>query len=168
MNSKGFRSTELRHSDNSHPRQRNGESVMQFGCQHGGMDADAVITTLDLAPHPEGGYYRQTWADAASTAIYFLLRDGEQSAWHRVHDRVEVWHFYAGAPLELSYNDRSPDDDSATTVQLGSNLDAAERPQAVISGGVWQRARALGGWSLVGCTVAPPFTFEAFELAGEG
>jgi uncharacterized protein len=131
------------------------------------MDADAVITTLDLAPHPEGGYYRQTWADPSSTAIYFLLRDGEESAWHRVHDRVEVWHFYAGAPVALSYNDGGPDNDSATTVLLGPNLDAAERPQAVVPPGVWQRARTLGAWSLVGCTVAPPFSFEAFELAGK-
>jgi predicted cupin superfamily sugar epimerase len=165
MRSKDFRSTELRYSQHSHLPQRSGESLIPSECEHGEMDADAVITALDLSPHPEGGYYRQTWADAASTAIYFLLRDGEQSAWHRVHDRVEVWHFYAGAPLELSYNERAPDDDAATTVQLGSNLEAAERPQAVISAGVWQRARTLGGWSLVGCTVAPPFTFDAFELA---
>jgi predicted cupin superfamily sugar epimerase len=129
------------------------------------MDADAVIATLDLAPHPEGGYYRQTWADAASTAIYFLLRDGEQSAWHRVHDRVEVWHFYGGAPVELTINAGSPDALSSETVRLGSDLDSGERPQAVVPAGAWQRARTRGPWSLVGCTVSPPFTFDAFELA---
>jgi predicted cupin superfamily sugar epimerase len=163
-----FRTTELHHSQHSHLPQGTGERACATRVRSWSMDADAVITTLDLAPHPEGGFYRQTWADAASTAIYFLLREDKQSGWHRVHDRVEVWHFYAGAPLELLHNDGGPDDDSATTVRLGSNLDTAERPQAVISPGVWQRARTLGAWSLVGCTVAPPFTFNAFELATDG
>ena len=131
------------------------------------MDADAVIAALDLAPHPEGGHYRQTWADPAGTAIYYLLREGEQSAWHRVHDRAEIWHFYAGAPLALSINDRGPDVAAAHRTVLGPDLEAAERPQAVVPAGVWQHARTLGPWSLVGCTVAPPFSFDAFELAPE-
>jgi uncharacterized protein len=129
------------------------------------MDADAVIAALGLAPHPEGGLYRQTWADEAGTAIYFLLRDGAESAWHRVHGSAEVWHFYAGSPVELTVSERSPDDTLATTATLGVDLDAAQRPQAVVPAGWWQRARTLGAWSLVGCTVAPPFTFDAFELA---
>ncbi|MGO8859535.1 MAG: cupin domain-containing protein [Acidimicrobiales bacterium] len=129
------------------------------------MDADAVIAALELAPHPEGGHYRQTWADAAGSAIYFLLRDGERSAWHRVRGRVEVWHFYAGGPLELSINDRRPHDGDAWSTLLGPDLAAAQRPQAVVPAGAWQCARTLGAWSLVGCTVAPPFTFEAFDLA---
>jgi uncharacterized protein len=129
------------------------------------MDADAVIAALDLVPHPEGGLYRQTWADAAGTAIYFLLRDGAGSDWHRVHGRVEIWHFYAGAPVELTISEQRPDDDWAHTEMLGTDLDAAQRPQAVVPAGAWQRARTLGAWSLVGCTVAPPFTFDAFELA---
>jgi uncharacterized protein len=129
------------------------------------MDADAVIAALELVPHPEGGYYRQTWIDPAGTAIYFLLRAGEQSAWHRVHDRAEVWHFYAGSPLELSVNEGSPDGTLAQTTLLGSDLTTEERPQAVVPPGVWQRARTLGAWSLAGCTVSPPFSFDAFELA---
>jgi uncharacterized protein len=129
------------------------------------MDADAVIAALDLAPHPEGGLYRQTWADEAGSAIYFLLRDGAESAWHRVHGRAEIWHFYAGAPVELTICERAPGDDTARTALLGIELDAAERPQAVVPAGAWQCARTLGEWSLVGCTVAPPFTFDAFELA---
>jgi len=131
------------------------------------MDADAVIAALDLAPHPEGGYYRQTWADPAGTAIYFLLRAGEQSAWHRVHERAEIWHFYAGSPVELSINELRPDGSVAQTTLLGSDLNTVERPQAVVPAGFWQRARTLGAWSLVGCTVAPPFSFQAFELAPE-
>jgi predicted cupin superfamily sugar epimerase len=129
------------------------------------MDADAVIAALDLAPHPEGGHYRQTWADAGGTAIYFLLADGQRSAWHRVHERAEIWHFYAGAPLLLSVSEGQPADGEARTTRLGCDLAAGERPQSVVPAGAWQSARSLGAWTLVGCTVAPPFTFEAFELA---
>ena len=131
------------------------------------MDADVVIAALDLAPHPEGGYYRQTWADPAGTAIYFLLRAGEPSAWHRVHGRAEIWHFYVGSPVELSINELRPDGSMAQTTLLGSDLKTMERPQAVVPAGFWQRARTLGAWSLLGCTVAPPFSFQAFELAPE-
>jgi len=129
------------------------------------MDADAVIAVLDLVPHPEGGLYRQTWADAAGTAIYFLLRDGSESAWHRVHGRAEIWHFYAGDPVELSISARGPDADTSHRSLLGVDLGAGQRPQAVVPAGAWQRARTLGEWSLVGCTVSPPFSFDAFELA---
>jgi predicted cupin superfamily sugar epimerase len=129
------------------------------------MDADTVIAALELEPHPEGGYYRQTWADGAGTAIYFLLREGEHSAWHRVHDRAEIWHFYAGAPIELGINEHSPEWAGGHTVVVGPDLGAAERPQAIVPAGAWQCARTLGEWTLVGCTVSPPFSFDAFELA---
>jgi hypothetical protein len=126
------------------------------------MNARAVIRTLGLAPHPEGGHYRETWSDRAGSAIYFLLREGEQSFWHRVLERAEIWHFYAGASLELSID---PDGDGrVATIRLGDDLLAGERPQAVVEAGAWQSARTTGEWSLVGCTVAPPFTFEAFEM----
>ena len=128
------------------------------------MDATAVITTLDLAAHPEGEYYRETWADTAGSAIYFLLRDEERSAWHRVHQRVEIWHFYAGAPLDLSIRHQGGGQ-TIRTIRLGCDLGKAEQPQAVVPAGAWQCARTLGAWSLVGCTVAPPFDFAAFELA---
>ena len=136
----------------------------------GHMDADAVIATLDLTAHPEGGYYRQTWTDPAGSAIYFLLRDGQTSAWHRVHQRVEIWHFYAGAPLDLSIRDQGRDRTPPTartirTIRLGCDLGNAEQPQAVVPAGAWQCAQSLGAWSLVGCTVSPPFDFAAFELA---
>lgn len=137
------------------------------------MDADGLIRTLGLEPHPEGGHYRQTWADDSSTAIYFLLRGGEESAWHRVRDRVEIWHFYAGAPLELFLDPDGPGTGSVRAVRLGSDVLHGERPQAVVPAGSWQRARSVGSWTLVGCTVAPPFRFDAFDLApaprgGEG
>ncbi len=129
------------------------------------MPAADWITALGLEPHPEGGLYAATWADDASSAIYYLLRRGEESAWHRVHERSEVWHHYAGAPLRL---DISEDGESLRSVQLGTDPAAGERPQAVVPPGAWQSATCLGEWSLVGCTVAPPFTFSAFELAPAG
>jgi predicted cupin superfamily sugar epimerase len=128
------------------------------------MDAVTVIGLLGLAPHPEGGHYRETWADEASTAIYYLLGAGERSAWHRVRGRVELWHFYAGDPLRLDIDlDDEPGGATRTTV-LGNDLGAGQRPQAVVPPGAWQSAACLGAWTLVGCTVAPPFTFDAFEL----
>lgn len=129
------------------------------------MTADQVVAALDLVPHPEGGWYRQTWADDAGTAIYFLLRVGHPSAWHRVHSRAEIWHFYAGAPIELEVDGGDRPGGTVDTVVLGADLVAGERPQAVVPAGWWQRAATLGEWTLVGCTVSPPFTFDAFELA---
>jgi uncharacterized protein len=132
------------------------------------MDAQAIITLLALEPHPEGGYYRQTFEDkhqiaggrAASTLIYFLLKAGQISAWHRV-DAAEVWHYYGGAPLHLSI----AHDENRTDHVLGIDLIAGQRPQAVVPAQAWQSARSSGEWTLVGCTVAPGFQFEHFELA---
>lgn len=140
------------------------------------MDAETVIRTLGLEPHPEGGAFTETFRDPRtiempgrgprewSTAIYYLLREGEVSHWHRV-DAAEVWHHYAGAPLELEV---SLDGREQWSHRLGDDLSAGERPQAVVPTGAWQRARSLGAWTLVGCTVAPGFRFERFELAPEG
>jgi len=133
--------------------------------------ADEIIASLGLRPHPEGGWYAETWRDPApdgvrpaSSAIYYLLRDGERSLWHRV-DATEVWHHYAGDPLELRIEG---EDGSVEAVNLGTDLAAGERPQAVVPAGAWQAAGPLGVWSLVGCTVAPAFEFEGFELAPDG
>jgi uncharacterized protein len=135
------------------------------------LDADAVIAALGLVPHPEGGHFRETFRDAAtsegrsaSTAIYYLLRGGEVSRWHRV-DAVEVWHWYAGAPLELAI---AAPDAAAHVVHLGADLARGERPQAVVPVGYWQQATSLGPWTLTGCTVAPGFRFEGFEMAPDG
>ena len=128
------------------------------------MDAKDLIRKLDLSPHPEGGWYRETFRDpsGASTAIYYLLEAGDCSAWHRVHDRAEVWHHYAGGPLALTV---SPDGHDAQAWRLGPNVSQDERPQATVPAGWWQTAESLGAWTLVGCTVAPGFTFEGFEVA---
>jgi predicted cupin superfamily sugar epimerase len=135
------------------------------------LSAADVIRILDLKPHPEGGHYRETYRDdsgdnarAHSTAIYFLLANGELSRWHRV-DAAEVWHWHAGAPLALSI---APPEGAVLEVRLGVDLEAGERPQGVVPPGYWQSAASLGDWTLVGCTVAPGFLFEKFELAAEG
>ena len=136
------------------------------------MTAEEVIAHLGLAPHPEGGHYRQTWAaDAgpderpAGTAILFLLGAGERIHWHRV-DAAEVWHFHAGAPLVLSM--AQTDAGPARDLSLGPALLDGEVPQAVVPAGWWQAARSTGAWTLVGCTVSPGFRFEGFELAAPG
>ena len=124
------------------------------------MTGDELIALLKLQPHPEGGAFAETFRDAHSTAIYFLLRAGQRSHWHRVHGSSEAWHFYAGAPLELSLATHS--------VVLGTDFGKGQRPQAVVPPGAWQAARSLGDWTLVGCTVAPAFNFDRFELAPPG
>lgn len=136
-----------------------------------GMRPEEIVRLLALAPHPEGGFYRETFRDerivdgrAASTAIYYLLPVGEVSEWHRV-DAVETWHFYAGAPLVLTV---SPDGHDAQARHLGGDLAAGQRPQIVVPAGWWQTATSLGAWTLVGCTVAPGFDFATFELAPPG
>ena len=140
---------------------------------HRDVDPEDIIARLSLRPHPEGGWYAETWrasagdgGRAAGSAIYFLLREGERSAWHRV-DADETWHFYAGSPLELDIaaDDRTADDRTAERAILGVDLAAGERPQATVPAGSWQAARSLGSWTLVGCTVSPAFEFEGFELA---
>lgn len=132
------------------------------------LTAAEVIARLGLAPHPEGGHFRETFRDMAttpdgrarSTAIYFLLAADERSHWHRV-DAIETWHYYAGDPLILSIVEGNARHD----ITLGGNLTAGEIPQAIVPPHAWQAARCLGAWTLVGCTVAPGFEFSGFELA---
>jgi len=135
------------------------------------LTARDVIFTLGLERHPEGGWFAETFRDDAadsegrprSTAIYYLLEGGAVSHWHRI-DAVEVWHFYTGAPLDLSLSDGV----SVAAHVLGSDLAAGQRPQLVIPAKTWQSARSLGAWTLLGCTVAPGFRFSGFELADPG
>jgi predicted cupin superfamily sugar epimerase len=126
-------------------------------------EADRLIALLNLKPHPEGGHFRETFRDGDgsghSTAIYFLLKAGELSRWHRV-DSAEVWHFYRGAPLELRIG--------KDLYVLGPNVDEAQAPQVVVPPRAWQSAHSLGDYTLVGCTVAPGFDFAHFELAPDG
>ena len=129
-----------------------------------------IIRKLGLKPHPEGGHYRETFRDAhevngraASTAILFLLAHGERSHWHRI-DAVEIWHYHAGAALKLEIVDGAKEE----IIRLGADIHAGEVPQVTVPARAWQAAESLGDWSLVGCTVAPGFHFDGFELAAAG
>jgi predicted cupin superfamily sugar epimerase len=132
------------------------------------VTAEAIIAKLGLQPHPEGGWYRQTWVGpmvggrASGTAILFLLKAGERSHWHRV-DADEIWLWHAGAPLVLSMGV-----DRAVEHRLGPDVLGGEVVQAVVPAGWWQAARSTGEWTLVSCTVSPGFRFEGFELAPRG
>ena len=132
------------------------------------MSANEIVAMLDLQPHPEGGWYRETWRAeapegrrAAGSAIYYLLDAGSFSHWHRV-DADECWHWYAGGPLALSLSANGVD---AEARHLGPEIGAGQRPQIVVPKGWWQSAVSLGAWTLVGCTVSPAFEFSGFELA---
>jgi predicted cupin superfamily sugar epimerase len=129
--------------------------------------AQTVIDALSLHPHPEGGYFRETFRDteiingrAASTAIYYLLPKGQRSHWHRI-DATEIWHWYGGASLMLSL--KFPD--KLHVHRLGPLLSAGERPQCIVPAGIWQSAESSGEWTLAGCTVAPGCEFSRFEMA---
>jgi predicted cupin superfamily sugar epimerase len=134
--------------------------------------AAAIIAALGLLPHPEGGWYRETWragavdgGRSAVTAIHFLLESGQESRWHRV-DADEIWCWHAGSPLALGV---APAGGGAVIWQaLGGNVLAGDMVQAVVPAGDWQAARAEVGWSLVSCVVAPGFDFSGFELAPAG
>jgi predicted cupin superfamily sugar epimerase len=135
--------------------------------RNAGLAVADIRAALALAPHPEGGWYRETWRDVpadpavrgAATAILFLLAADEESAWHRV-DAAEIWLWHAGAALELFSGDMA----APLVTRLGPAL-PEESLQAVVPAGVWQAARSTGAWSLVSCIVAPAFSFAGFELA---
>jgi len=137
------------------------------------LDADRVIAALEMQPHPEGGHYVETWrggegdARPTATAIYFLLRSGERSHWHRV-DADELWLHHAGAAIELSIATDGTPGSSVVRHRLGSDVTGGERPQIVVPAGAWQAADASGGAALVSCVVAPGFEFSGFELAPDG
>jgi|GEM_PF-71640 uncharacterized protein len=130
-------------------------------------EAGRIVRALKLEPHPEGGAFRETFRDPAgvggrahSTAIYYLLRAGEESKSHRI-DAAEVWHFYRGDPLELTIREEGK---PAIRHVLGPDVTRGEEPQIVVPARAWQSAKPLGAYALVGCTVAPGFVFETFEM----
>ena len=136
-----------------------------------GERAAALIARLGLAPHPEGGWYRETWRVAAedsgrgpATAILFLLEAGQRSHWHRV-DADELWLWHAGATLALSI---AADSSPSATIALGGDVLGGEAPQHLVPAHAWQSAEAHAGWALVSCVVSPAFEFARFELAPPG
>lgn len=136
--------------------------------------SEEVLRALGLVPHPEGGYYAETFRDAqpgergASTAIYFVLKAGQRSHWHKV-DASEVFHHYSGARVEIR---TWRPGEVVLTQTLGRDLVRGERPQIVVEAGLWQSAALVQDeecdYALMGCTVAPAFEFEGFELAPPG
>ena len=133
------------------------------------MTAQEIIDTLGLAPHPEGGYYRETWVAQnagrpTGTCIYFLLAEGQRSHWHRV-DATEIWLYHAGAPLMLSLS--ATEAGPAEQQMLGPDL-ATARPQIIMPENHWQAARSTGDYTLISCTVSPGFQFAGFTLAAPG
>ncbi|MBB96763.1 MAG: cupin [Rhodobacteraceae bacterium] len=133
------------------------------------MTADQIIARLNLTAHPEGGYYRQTWASPGSdrdlaTSIYFLLKAGERSHWHKV-DADEIWMYHAGAALILSLAET--EQGPATDHLLTPDLTTGE-PQILVPRHYWQAAATTGSWTLVSCIVSPGFQFQGFTLADPG
>jgi predicted cupin superfamily sugar epimerase len=135
-------------------------------------EARALIETLALQPHPEGGWYRETWRAeaaqgqrAAATAILFLLESGQKSHWHKV-DATELWLFHAGSALRLGM--AAGDEGPVREARLGSDVLGGEQPQLRIAPGEWQAAEADRGWALVSCIVSPAFAFDGFTLAEPG
>ncbi|HZT95877.1 MAG TPA: cupin domain-containing protein [Chloroflexota bacterium] len=133
-------------------------------------EASTVIARLRLEPHPEGGWFRETWradaeegARASGSAIYFLLAGRVLTRLHRI-DADEIWHHYLGAPIELRLV--RTDADSEIRI-LGPDISRGQCPQVVIPAGTWQQARSLGDYSLAGCTVSPAFDFSGFQLAND-
>jgi len=134
-------------------------------------DPRTIIARLNLSPHPEGGWYRETWrAEAAEgvraggTAIHFLLEDGQRSHWHRV-DADELWLWHAGAPLEVRVEQA---DGAIATIALGGDVTRGYAPQCLVPANRWQSTAARSGWALVSCVVVPGFEFAGFELAAPG
>lgn len=137
--------------------------------------AKDIIAKLDLQPHPEGGWYRETWrapaADgerASATLIHFLLESGQSSHWHTV-DAAEIWLWHAGNPLNLGVS--GPSSGEVENIILGGDIAAGQQAQVVIAPGHWQAARPLEGpfdFTLVSCVVSPGFEFSGFTLAPPG
>jgi predicted cupin superfamily sugar epimerase len=136
-------------------------------------DWQRLANRLGMRSHPEGGWYVETWrangvdatGRAVASAILFLLPAGERSHWHRI-DAAEVWQWSAGEPLELriALSAAGP----VEAHRLGGDVLAGDEAQVAVPPGAWQSARPLGTWALVGCIVAPAFSFDGFELAPEG
>ena len=150
----------------AHPCKR--RSQAELSLESINAEARALIKTLGLQPHPEGGWYRETWrapanigVRPASTAILFLLPAGARSHWHRV-DADEIWIHQSGGPLLLEI---AEPDDVIRETRLGGDILGGDALQAVVPAGRPQAARPLGAWALAACIVAPGFDFAGFELA---
>jgi predicted cupin superfamily sugar epimerase len=116
---------------------------------------EQLVRELGLAEHPEGGWYREIFRDAAATHIHYVLPARGLSPLHRVFDRVELWHFYGGTPVEVH---------TIVDGQHACAILGPSSPVAVVPAGAWQATRAGNGYAWCGCTVAPAFEFSAWEM----
>ena len=135
-------------------------------CYGGVMDVNDIIAHYALEPHPEGGHFREIFRDpdtrqrrGAATSIYYLLKAGEVSRWHRI-DAIEIWHYHAGATLDMEISS-----DGVECIRQRLGVSSGSKPQIIVPAHAWQSARTEGDWTLVGCTVAPAFSFDGFEMA---
>lgn len=135
-------------------------------------DCQSIIDTLNLEPHPEGGWFMETWRvfpapgkRSVVSAIYYLLDQGQTCQWHRI-DCQEIWFWHAGSALTFRISETDQDQPAQTV--LGPAILKGQRPQQFIAAGQWQSARADHGWALVSCVVTPGFAFEGWELGPEG
>jgi len=135
------------------------------------VEAGKVVAKLDLKPHPEGGWFRETWREPSheggrdlATGILFLLEKGQSSHWHRV-DAAEMWIYNAGGPLRLSMAAGQLGENALPDIFLGADLMAGQLAQHLIPAWQWQAAETLGAWTLATCIVSPGFDFAGFELA---
>ena len=136
-----------------------------------GQTAKEIIETLNMEPHPEGGWYTRTWRSTQTSdgrrigsAIYYLLEEDQTSRWHRI-DADEIWHFYTGSAVTLSVSNFG---DGVEAQVLGPDVLRGERPQILVPSSSWHTATPINGWSLIGCTVVPAFQFGGMEIASDG
>ena len=136
------------------------------------VSAETIIDALGLKPHPEGGWYIETFNNAGDdgergslSTIYYLLEKGQSAHWHRVIDADEVWLWHGGSALNLYQT--SPDGAVVKNI-LGLDVANGQIPQVIIPKGMWQSASATDGWSLVSCVVGPAFVFDKMEFAPRG
>ena len=125
--------------------------------------SDKIIEQLKMSMHPEGGHFSESFRDDQNNVslIYYLLKKNEKSHWHRL-TKNEILHFYKGSPLNISV---SEDGKTSNNITLGNNIDDNENMHLVVKAGSWFSMESTGGYSLIGCTVAPAFDYEDFELA---
>lgn len=136
-------------------------------------ELELLVSSLQLQPHPEGGFYRETYRSSGnmnipdsgirnySTCIYYLLTADTFSAFHRIKSD-EIWHFYKGHPIHLHLIDHNG---RYNEVLIGNDIEAKQTPQFIIPAGYWFAASVDSDFALAGCTVSPGFDFQDFELA---
>ena len=124
-------------------------------------NSDEIIKKLQMIPHPEGGYFKESYRNENISLIYYLLKKNEKSHWHRL-TKNEILHFYNGNPLKLLI---SKDGKNIEEIILNNKINKDQIFHYIVKAGTWFSMESQGEYSLIGCTVAPPFDYDDFELA---